>query len=157
MTGMVCRLARQTKDADQGRRLLSLASIYDGGLRADAARLGSVTVQIVRDLVVRFFVLADIAANAKHGRNAAPISPMALEAIKRIDGLFDIEREIDGLAADRSLERRRKDSQPLIEELHGLLQTERAKLSRSSPVAEAITCSSVGMASRHSSRMAGFA
>ncbi|HHW78782.1 MAG TPA: IS630 family transposase [Xanthomonadaceae bacterium] len=48
------RLARQTKDADQARRLLALASIYDGGSRADAARLGSVTVQIVRDWVVRF-------------------------------------------------------------------------------------------------------
>jgi transposase len=47
-------LARQTKDASQARRLLALASIYDGGTRADAARLGSVTVQIVRDWVVRF-------------------------------------------------------------------------------------------------------
>jgi transposase len=47
-------LARQTRDANQARRLLSLASIYDGGSRADAARLGSVTVQIVRDWVVRF-------------------------------------------------------------------------------------------------------
>jgi transposase len=46
--------ARQTRDADQARRLLALASIYDGGSRADAARLGSVTVQIVRDWVVRF-------------------------------------------------------------------------------------------------------
>jgi len=47
-------LALQTRDANQARRLLSLASIYDGGSRADAARLGSVTVQIVRDWVVRF-------------------------------------------------------------------------------------------------------
>ena len=47
-------LARQTKDADQARRLLALSSIYDGGSRADAARLGSVTVQIVRDWVIRF-------------------------------------------------------------------------------------------------------
>lgn len=47
-------LARQTKDASQSRRLGALASIYDGGSRADAARLGSVTVQIVRDWVVRF-------------------------------------------------------------------------------------------------------
>jgi transposase len=47
-------LARQTKDANQARRLLALASIYDGGSRADATRLGSVTVQIVRDWVVRF-------------------------------------------------------------------------------------------------------
>ncbi|WP_428425369.1 IS630 family transposase [Pararhizobium sp.] len=48
------RLARQARDADQARRLLALASIYDGGSRADAARVGSVTVQIVRDWVVRF-------------------------------------------------------------------------------------------------------
>ena len=47
-------LARQTRDADQARRLLALASIYDGGSRADAARLGSVTVQIVRDWAVRY-------------------------------------------------------------------------------------------------------
>lgn len=47
-------LARQTKDANQARRLLALASIYDGGPRSDAARLGSVTVQIVRDWVERF-------------------------------------------------------------------------------------------------------
>lgn len=86
----------------------------------------------------KFFVLADIAANAKRGSKAAPISPMALEAVKRIDALFDIEREINGLAAEQRMERRRKDSQPLVEELHDWLQIERAKLSRSSPVAEAI-------------------
>ncbi|WP_164817993.1 hypothetical protein [Sinorhizobium meliloti] len=39
-------LARQTS-ASHARRLLALASIYDGDSRADAARLGSVTVQIV--------------------------------------------------------------------------------------------------------------
>jgi transposase len=86
----------------------------------------------------KFFVLADIAANAKRGSKAAPISPMALEAVKRIDALFDIEREINGLADEQRLERRRKDSQPLAEELHDWLQTERAKLSRSSPVSAAI-------------------
>jgi transposase len=86
----------------------------------------------------KFFVLADMAANAKRGSKVAPISPMALEAVKRIDALFDIEREINGLAAEQRLERRRKDSQPSAEELHDWLQTERAKLSRSSPVAEAI-------------------
>lgn len=86
----------------------------------------------------KFFVLADIAANAKRGSKAAPISPMALEAVKRIDALFDIEREINGLSSEQRLERRRQDSQPLIEELHNWLQTERVKLSRSSPVSEPI-------------------
>jgi transposase len=85
----------------------------------------------------KFFVLADIATNAKRGSKAAPISPMALEAVKRIDALFDIEREINGLAAEQRLERRRQHSLPLAEELHDWLQIERAKLSRSSSVAEA--------------------
>jgi transposase len=40
----------------------------------------------------KFFELADIAVNARRDRNAAPISPIALEAVKRIDALFDIER-----------------------------------------------------------------
>jgi transposase len=46
--------ARQTKDATQARRLLALATIYDGASRTEAARLGGVTVQIVRDWVLRF-------------------------------------------------------------------------------------------------------
>jgi transposase len=48
------RLARRSKDAAQARRLLALAAIYDGGTRSEAARLGNVTLQIVRDWVVRF-------------------------------------------------------------------------------------------------------
>jgi transposase len=48
------RLARDAKDGAQTRRLLALASIYDGGSRSDAARLGNVTLQIVRDWVMRF-------------------------------------------------------------------------------------------------------
>src|SRR5580700_8028697 len=48
------RLARQSRDAGQTRRLLALAEIYGGGSRSDAARTGGVGVQIVRDWVVRF-------------------------------------------------------------------------------------------------------
>ena len=48
------RLARQSIDGDQTRRLLALAAIYDGGRRTDAAKLGGVTLQIVRDWVLRF-------------------------------------------------------------------------------------------------------
>lgn len=47
-------LARQSKDASQARRLLALAVIYDGGARSEAALLGHVTLQIVRDWVLRF-------------------------------------------------------------------------------------------------------
>src|SRR6201994_1327266 len=46
--------ARDSKDADQVRRLLALAAIYDGASRADAAQIGGVSRQIVRDWVLRF-------------------------------------------------------------------------------------------------------
>ena len=48
------RLAKASRDARQTRRLLALATIYDGGSRSQAARLGGVTLQIVRDWVVQF-------------------------------------------------------------------------------------------------------
>ena len=48
------RLAKASKDANQTRRLLALALIYDGGRRSAAAELGGVTLQIVRDWVLRF-------------------------------------------------------------------------------------------------------
>ena len=48
------RLSRTTKHANQARRLLALAEIYDGGSRSAAARIGGVGLQIVRDWVLRF-------------------------------------------------------------------------------------------------------
>jgi transposase len=48
------RLARRSKDGPQARRLLALAAIDEGGTRTEAARIGGVTLQIVRDWVVKF-------------------------------------------------------------------------------------------------------
>lgn len=48
------REARRSRDAGQIRRLLALAVIYDGGSRTEAARTGGVTLQVVRDWVLRF-------------------------------------------------------------------------------------------------------
>ncbi len=45
--------ARRSKDGPQARRLLALAAIYDGASRTEAARIGGVTLQIVRDWVVK--------------------------------------------------------------------------------------------------------
>jgi len=47
-------LARSSGDANQVRRLLALATIYEGGTRSEAARLGGVGLQTVRDWVLRF-------------------------------------------------------------------------------------------------------
>jgi putative transposase len=47
-------LAKRSRDPDQTRRLLALAAIYDGSSRTEAAQIGCVTLQIVRDWVLRF-------------------------------------------------------------------------------------------------------
>ena len=86
----------------------------------------------------QFFELADIAKNARRGRSAAAISPIALEAIRRIDALFDIERDINGLAAAERFAVRQERSAPLLAELETWLREERAKLSRSASVAKPI-------------------
>jgi transposase len=85
-----------------------------------------------------FFELADIAKNARRGRSATAISPIALEAVKRIDALFDIEREVNGLSAEKRLLVRRERSLPLLAELETWLREQRNKLSRSSNVLKPI-------------------
>ena len=83
----------------------------------------------------QFFELADIATNARRGKNAAAISPIALEAVKRIDALFDIERGINGQSADARLRARKEQSAPLLIALEAWLREQRARLSNSSAVA----------------------
>src|SRR4029453_4657476 len=86
----------------------------------------------------QFFELADIAANARRGKKATAISPIALETVKRIDALFDIERGINGQSAEERLRVRREQSAPLVAALEAWLREQRLRLSRSSPVAEPI-------------------
>ena len=50
------RLAKGSDDANQTRRLLALAVIYDGGRRDEAAEVGGVGLQVIRDWVLRFNV-----------------------------------------------------------------------------------------------------
>jgi transposase len=80
----------------------------------------------------QFFELADIAANARRDKNAAAISPIALEAVKRIDALFEIERGINGQSAEERLRVRKEQSAPLLRALEAWLREQRARLSNSS-------------------------
>ena len=86
----------------------------------------------------QFFELADIAAHARRGNNAAAISPIALEAVRRIDALFDIERGINGQSAKERLRMRQEQSAPLLAMLEVWLREQRARLSNSSAVAKPI-------------------
>jgi transposase len=65
-------------------------------------------------------------------------APIAIEAVRRIDELFAIEREINGLAPDVRLAIRQDRSRPLVTDLEAWLRAERAKLSSKNPTAKAI-------------------
>ncbi|GLI98786.1 transposase [Sphingobium sp. BS19] len=89
----------------------------------------------------KFFELADVEGAARRksrGERAGMIYPIALEAVQRIDALFDVERAINGKHAGERLAMRRELSAPLVTELHAWLTTQLAKLSRNHDLAKAI-------------------
>jgi transposase len=88
-----------------------------------------------------FFVLADIAENARRkaqGKSSGALSPLALEAVRRIDALFEIERSIIGESPERRLAVRQEKSAPLGANLQRWMREERANLSHSNDVARAM-------------------
>jgi hypothetical protein len=88
-----------------------------------------------------FFVLADLEAAARRkaqGNATAVISPIAVEAVRRIDALFEIERDINGQSVDRRRAVRQEFSAPLVTELERWFREQRAKLSRGNDLARAI-------------------
>ena len=52
--GEVRRFAKQAKDVAQARRLLAIAAVLDGASRAEAAKIGGMDRQTLRDWVIRF-------------------------------------------------------------------------------------------------------
>ena len=66
------------------------------------------------------------------------ISPLALDVVRRIDALFEIERAINGQSADRRKAVRQELSAPLIADLEAWMREQRAKLSRGNDVAKAM-------------------
>ncbi|UVK48310.1 IS66 family transposase (plasmid) [Mesorhizobium sp. AR07] len=85
-----------------------------------------------------FFELADIAKKARDGKKGKPISPIALEAVRRLDALFEIERAINGKTAAERRAVRQEKSKPLLDDMHAWLLRERDTLSRSSEVLKPI-------------------
>jgi transposase len=138
--------SRDRRHEHPGRHLQDYAGIlqadaYSGynGLYDPSRKPGAITPALCWSHARRqFFELADIAANARRGRNAPAISPVALEAVKRIDALFDIERDINGLSADERLRVRQQRSAPVVRDLEAWLRDERSRLSRSASVAKPI-------------------
>ena len=88
-----------------------------------------------------FFALADIEASARRkaeGKIPAPISPLAVEAVGRMDALFQVERSINGRTAEERRAVRQELSAPVIAGLEAWMRAERPKLARGSDVAKAM-------------------
>jgi transposase len=75
----------------------------------------------------KLFVLAEVAK-----------APLAIEAVRRIDAIFALEREINGLAAAARLAARQTHVAPLVADLEAWMRSERARLSRHNDVAKAM-------------------
>jgi transposase len=75
----------------------------------------------------KLFVLADLAK-----------APLAIEAVRRIDAIFDVEREINGLAAEQRLAIRQVRAAPLVTSLEQWMRRERVRLSRHADAAKAM-------------------
>jgi transposase len=85
----------------------------------------------------KLFELADIASKARKQKSPA-ISPIAFEAVRKLDAIFMLERSINGLSAAERVAARRRDIAPLVHDIVGWMKRERAKLSRHNEVAKAM-------------------
>ena len=78
-------LAKKSKDGPQARRLLALAAIYDGATRTEAAKIGGVGLQIIRDWVLRFNARGpDALVNGKSPGQPSKLNDVQRQAIVRI-------------------------------------------------------------------------
>ena len=75
-------LAKKSKDGPQARRLLALAAIYDGATRTEAAKIGGVGLQIIRDWVLRFNARGpDAPVNGKSPGQPSKLNDLQRQAI----------------------------------------------------------------------------
>src|SRR6202012_4680101 len=87
-----------------------------------------------------FFAMADVEENARRkaaGNKEIPLSPIAIEVVRRIDALFEIERSITGKSPQERLQVRQTLSRPLVEDLQIYMREQLAKLSRGHDLAKA--------------------
>ena len=88
-----------------------------------------------------FFAMADIEENARRkaaGKKEIPLSPIAIEVVRRIDALFAIERSINGKSPEERLAVRRATSRTLVDALMTYMREQVARLSRAHDLAKAI-------------------
>jgi transposase len=109
------RLARVTKDVRQSSRLLSIAAVLDGMSRSDAARIGGMDRQTLRDWVHRF----NAAGPDGLLDQWSPGPPSRLSAEQQVDLAAIVEKGPDR-AADGVVRWRRVDLKRIIKERFGV-------------------------------------
>ncbi len=118
--GALRGLARASKDASQGRRLLALAAVLDGMSRGDAARLGGMERQTLRDWVHRFNVHGP--DGLKDNWSPGPRSRLSPEQRAELAGLVEAGPDP---AVDGVVRWRRVDLQRVIAQRFGVAYHER--------------------------------
>ena len=119
--GSLRDLAKRSRDPRQIRRLLALAAVYDGMSRADAAKVGGMDRQTLRDWVHRFN-----AAGPDGLRNRAGAGrPPRLTQVQ-MGELAEIVETGPDPATDGVVRWRRIDLKRVIEERFGVIYSERA-------------------------------
>jgi transposase len=88
-----------------------------------------------------FFAMADLDENARRkatGNKEIPLSPIAIEVVRRIDALFEIERSINGKSPQERVAVRQTSSRPLVDDLRAYMREQASKLSRGHDLVKAI-------------------
>jgi hypothetical protein len=85
--------------------------------------------------------MADIEENARRraaGKKEIPLSPIAIEVVRRIDALFAIERSVNGKSPEERLAVRRAESRPLVDDLMTYMREQATRLSRGHDLVKAM-------------------
>ena len=101
------RLAKRSRDNNQSRRLLSLAAVLDGMSRADAARIGGMDRQTLRDWVHRFNKAGP--AGLLDAWTSGPIPRLSLEQTGELTVIVEAgpDRQVDGVVRWRRIDLKR--------------------------------------------------
>lgn len=88
-----------------------------------------------------FFAMADLEENARRkaeGKKEIPLSPIAIEVVRRVDALFAIERSVNGKSPEERVAVRQVESRPLVDDLYANIREQATKLSPRHDLVEAI-------------------
>lgn len=116
--GKLRALARRCRDAKQSRRLLSIAAAYGGMSRIEAAKVGGMDRQVLRDWVLRF--------NTEGPEGLVDRKPPGAQRRLSDEQLTDLSSIIEAGPQDGLVRWRCCDLQALIEERYGVCYKQRA-------------------------------